>query len=309
MADSGIYEIINLVNGKRYVGSAISFKRRWTYHRRDLRAGKHHSKHLQASWNRHGEAAFCFYVIEPVVDTARLIEREQFYIDALKPEYNCRPTAGSNLGHRWTEEQKSRRSAGLKGLRVLPIGYKHSEETRRKLAEKMRVNPTFLGKSHTPETRSKISTVRKALLAEEGALNRLRAALARPEVREKKSANMAGNTIWLGRSHSDQTKELLRQRFTGRSFSDSTRKRMSESQRQRGPMSAETRAKMSVSRTGVRNGSAVLNVFCLENSLGQRVTGIPLELREQTGISPAGMTQLLKGQQKSAKGWRLVIDN
>lgn len=49
-ASSGIYEIVNTINGKRYVGSAVSLKRRWVDHRRDLRAGKHHSRHLQNAW-------------------------------------------------------------------------------------------------------------------------------------------------------------------------------------------------------------------------------------------------------------------
>lgn len=309
MAESGIYEIVNQVNGKRYVGSAISFKRRWMYHRRDLRAGRHHSKYLQDSWNRHGEDSFRFSIIEPVDEFSMLIEREQFYIDTLKPEYNCRPTAGSNLGHKWTDEQRSRRSDQLKGRRVLPVGYKHSEETRQKLSRMMRDNPTFLGKSHTVEAKAAISTRAKERLSDAAEIEKMRQTLARPEVRAKKSARMAGNTYWLGRGHSEQTKEILRQKFVGRVFSDETRKRMSAAGSIRAPASAETRKKMGLSRTGTRNGSAILNSYILENSDGQVVSGIPMDLRQQTGISPAGMTQLLNGKQKSAKGWRLITDN
>lgn len=56
--DSGIYAIVNLANGKRYIGSAKSFARRWYMHRRELGLGKHHSRHLQRSWTRHGAEGF-----------------------------------------------------------------------------------------------------------------------------------------------------------------------------------------------------------------------------------------------------------
>lgn len=60
---SGIYEIVNTVNGKRYIGSAKKFKIRWSKHVSALRLCKHHSRHLQAAWNKYGEAAFKFLPI------------------------------------------------------------------------------------------------------------------------------------------------------------------------------------------------------------------------------------------------------
>lgn len=38
MKASGIYEITNLINGKRYVGSAVNMYRRWYAHRWHLEA-------------------------------------------------------------------------------------------------------------------------------------------------------------------------------------------------------------------------------------------------------------------------------
>lgn len=41
---AGIYEIRNTVNGKRYIGSTVNFKRRWWAHRAKL-SEAHKGKH------------------------------------------------------------------------------------------------------------------------------------------------------------------------------------------------------------------------------------------------------------------------
>lgn len=43
---SGIYQIINLVNGKTYTGSAINFRLRKNRHFSDLKLRIHHNIHL-----------------------------------------------------------------------------------------------------------------------------------------------------------------------------------------------------------------------------------------------------------------------
>lgn len=58
MAESGIYEIVNLVNKKRYVGSAINLRVRWRQHRSALIRGDHANTLLRRAWNKHGEANF-----------------------------------------------------------------------------------------------------------------------------------------------------------------------------------------------------------------------------------------------------------
>ncbi len=134
----------------------------------------------------------------------------------------------------------------------------------------------------------------------------MKSALSRPEVKAKKSARMTGNKLWLGRRHSDETKAALRAMFLGREVTDETRCRMADAQRRKAPPSRETKAKMSVAHSGLRNAAAVKIVYTIENSQGHRLTDIPMVLREKSGISPAGMTQLIKSRQKTANGWTLI---
>ena len=109
-----IYQIRHIVSGKVYVGSAVSPRNRWRNHRIMLQNGNHPNRYLQNAWNKHGEAAFVFEILEPVLFIEDLITREQYWIDKLKASanghgYNITPTAGSLLGARWTEEQRTRR--------------------------------------------------------------------------------------------------------------------------------------------------------------------------------------------------------
>lgn len=119
LSRSGIYQIVNTVNGKRYIGSAKVFRIRWNAHRTGLTNNKHHSRHLQASWIKHGAEAFAFEIIE-FCEADRLLEREQFWLDGAKPEFNVCPTAGNTLGRRFTEEVKEKIRAKAIGRKVPP---------------------------------------------------------------------------------------------------------------------------------------------------------------------------------------------
>ncbi len=129
---SGIYTIRNKINGKIYIGSSVVIERRWTKHKHDLEHGKHHSGHLQNSWDKHGSAAFLFDIVEIVIDTKQLVKREQVWIDNLKPEFNIHPNARS------------------------PIGVKRTEETKEKLRAIKR--PYLAERNKTPEMRKKASS-------------------------------------------------------------------------------------------------------------------------------------------------------
>jgi hypothetical protein len=111
---SGIYLITNNANGKIYVGSSVKIKHRMNTHINHLKKNKHDNRYLQHSWNKYGSEVFSFTVIEIVKDEAKLIEREQFWIDNLKVcdkniGYNILPIAGSFAGKTQSDDEKLKR--------------------------------------------------------------------------------------------------------------------------------------------------------------------------------------------------------
>lgn len=95
---SGIYCIINIKNNKKYIGSSKNIYQRLSSHRSYLRSNSHGNRKLQNSWNKHGELLFDYYVYE-FCDEELLINREQFYIDTIKPEYNITLFVERNIRH------------------------------------------------------------------------------------------------------------------------------------------------------------------------------------------------------------------
>lgn len=83
-----------------------------------------------------------------------LLEREQYYINSLKPKYNILLIAGSRLGTIQSEKTKQRISNALKGC-----VFSEDSITKMKIATKLRVGnkTSFFGKTHTLATISSIS--------------------------------------------------------------------------------------------------------------------------------------------------------
>lgn len=121
---SGIYEIVNTIDGKRYIGSAKCFRIRFRVHKGLLTKGKHHAPHLQHAWSKHGADAFEFRVIR-FCGLERLIELEQTVIDELKPEYNVCPKAGSTLGRAHSAETRQKIAEKAAGRKFAPRSAEH----------------------------------------------------------------------------------------------------------------------------------------------------------------------------------------
>lgn len=147
----GIYEIQNVKNKKCYVGSSHNIKNRWRQHKFALRNNRHHSQHLQNSWNKHGEQNFKFNIIEECTSDI-LITREQYYLDKYKPKYNINKIAENCTGRVMSEESKKKISVKNKGR-------KHSAETKKKMSEYRKNNPIIF----TEKTKQKISNSKKGV--------------------------------------------------------------------------------------------------------------------------------------------------
>lgn len=97
----GIYKITCKSTGKFYIGSSINIEKRWREHAAQLKNGRHHSILLQRAWDKYGVSDFIFEVVEET-DRQTLLNREQFYLDSLKPfdktiGLNISPKAQNNV--------------------------------------------------------------------------------------------------------------------------------------------------------------------------------------------------------------------
>lgn len=175
-----IYQIRNLLNNKKYIGSAVNFYTRKCVHISDLRGGKHHSNHLQNSWNKYGEKNFVFEILEETT-LDNLISLEQKYIDSLNTTsrsagYNIAPTAGNMLGFKHSDKTKEKlRNIQMGKSYVDKVGVERAKEwiekarksntgKKRSYDVKMKFsgenNPMF-GKTHTDEVRQRMSDTAK----------------------------------------------------------------------------------------------------------------------------------------------------
>lgn len=154
---SCIYQIVNNVTGRRYIGSTVNYHRRSAGHRCDLRKNRHGNSYLQRSWLKHGEKSFTFSIIERVEDHSLLPDKEQAYLDAAQPNvYNrgrwtIAPWRGTKMSVNHRNELsvawESRRFNAKKSTR------KQERAFRRKIRES-RAGHCIAGHARTSETTS-----------------------------------------------------------------------------------------------------------------------------------------------------------
>lgn len=270
---SGVYWIYCLASDKVYIGSAADFKVRWVLHVRRLREGKHHSPYLQYSWDKYGESAFVFEVLEFVEpDRDWLVDREQVYMDAFQASnseygFNVCQTAGSCLGVKRSEETRQKKSEAARGRKHNEATIQKlrdrvfSEETRQKMSEsgsrktfseehRQKMSEAQRGRKHSEETRKKIGEGNRGKIVSE-------------ETRYKLG------DIHRGKKVSEETRQRLSEAGRGKTPSEETRRKLREAQRRREPVSEETKQKLReawVRRKAMRLDGLVLQV---EESVGE----------------------------------------
>lgn len=112
MKNIGIYQIKNKINNKSYIGSSSRLKFRWNRHLTDLKCNVHHSLALQRAFHKYGYDNFEFIILENCEEN-KLLEKEQYYLDTLKPEYNICKIAGNCAGVKHSMETIEKRRNSL----------------------------------------------------------------------------------------------------------------------------------------------------------------------------------------------------
>jgi group I intron endonuclease len=127
---SGIYRWNNLETGDSYVGSALNLTNRlskyfsFRFLKRNILSSK---SRINNSLLKYGYNNFSLDILE-YCESSVLIEREQYYLDKLKPEYNILKKAGSSFGYKHSLETllnfKKRKlsSDALANLRLAKAG-------------------------------------------------------------------------------------------------------------------------------------------------------------------------------------------
>ena len=154
-----IYEFVNKINGKIYVGQAKDFKSRLRCHKYHTKSNKKNSP-FYAALRKYGWDNFSINIIEECA-IEMLNEKEEYWINEKKSLY----PNGYNLmkgGNQYemSEDTKKKISNLRKGIKFSPehienlkkshLGNKLSDETKKKLSE---INK---GRIHSEETRIKL---------------------------------------------------------------------------------------------------------------------------------------------------------
>ena len=86
---TGIYQIINLVNGNSYIGQSNQIEKRWSNHRIAATNinDKGYDYPLYRAFRKYGIENFKFQILEECT-LEELSFKEQFWINKLSPEYN-----------------------------------------------------------------------------------------------------------------------------------------------------------------------------------------------------------------------------
>lgn len=149
---SGVYVIVSINTNKRYVGSTKNLYSRKIAHLTTFRKNKH-SQYFQAHYDRYGAEDLTFEILE-FCSKEILKEREQYWMDTLKPEFNICPFSTSSLGSVFSKEAKEKMSLIHKG--------KLAGEKNPMYGKIKERHPRF-GKQHSKEAKEKMRNSHKGI--------------------------------------------------------------------------------------------------------------------------------------------------
>ena len=104
MKISAVYKIMNTVTGKFYIGSSKNVKQRWAVHKCPSTWKQCPNKQLYKDMQKYSVDKFEFDILCEV-ESERLKETEQKFIEMLKPTYNSNNANGWDI-ERYKEYQK-----------------------------------------------------------------------------------------------------------------------------------------------------------------------------------------------------------
>lgn len=191
-----IYKITNKLDGKIYIGSTYSFRKRRREHLSTLKANTHSNRHLQNAFNKYGRENFSISIVEHVKKEEELIPAEQRYLDEIKPYIDA-------IGYNISRSAHTNRIFGEDNHHY---GVPKTEEHKEKISQSLMGHPV------TADTREKISRSLKGKYVGED--NWLYGRERTPETIEKWKRSMAGRFVsednpFYGKKHTAETKKKM----------------------------------------------------------------------------------------------------
>lgn len=157
--DMIIYELVNRVTGKRYVGqTTLTLDERWQCHVKNSGAGRR--QRLYDSMRYHGHESFDRHVLQGCQCIEDLDDAERFWIAKLcsnKPEFGYNMTSGGQQRGRMTEEVRQRLSELNSGKNNPFFGQHHTPEARKAIGMAQAGNQHAKGNILTPEQKRRQS--------------------------------------------------------------------------------------------------------------------------------------------------------
>lgn len=249
----GIYKIVNLTDGKIYIGSCKSFKKRAYQHCSRLKRRVHANNHLQNAWNKWGEESFLFEVVEVIEgnkESRTLREQElidkQLEADNWQRCYNIKKKTVSSDRKYWSRTQDGFSEEHKKNLsKALKKHYRNNPEACQAISKRMKGVQQRLGQTHTEDTKRKMSESQKGRKHTEEAKTKMSEShlgkVISTTTRKKISEATKGKTV------SKKTRQKISKALKGRLKDPEERKQVYGRKKTK-----EERKKISKARTGVR---------------------------------------------------------
>jgi len=196
---SGIYMLTNQLTGDIYVGQSTDISKRFKNYFNISYLNSKPGYIINRALLKYGYSKFSLTILE-YCDISDLTIREQYYFDKLEmappTQYNILKIAASSLGFKPSEDTKDKISNALKGVY---IGDKSA----------------LFGRSHLEETK-KLMSLKKAVAGYFFLII----------LNQKKKKKKENNPLY-GKTHNEDTIELMSQKALGRKHSDETKLKMS----------------------------------------------------------------------------------
>nr|AYP41335.1 GIY-YIG endonuclease [Hirsutella thompsonii] len=154
---SGVYLLVNNINGHTYVGSSVYLAARMKNYLNTafLKSKQNLNMPITKALLKYGQFNFSLFILE-FVNLDMLTVRETFYITTLLPYYNVLKQGYSSLGYKQTEETK-------KLLSELSKNRRHSEITKGLITRALTgENNPFYNKNHSIESKRRIVEAKSA---------------------------------------------------------------------------------------------------------------------------------------------------